>query len=292
MYDTWMIRLFKTLWAALYNMFNDLSIDISGYIAYTSLLALFPFLMLVISVATYFGTGELTESALQQFYSVLPPEVVGAISPIVQEITEQQSGRILTLSLLAIFWISSSSIEAVREGINHAYGITERRSFLFRRVQAVFFVILASGSFLLASLLLIVLPVGLEIWQHLEVYFKKLPNLPESLGLHMSILKLISAYLLIMLSFVGMYKWLPNRKNTIGECLPGAAISSGLWILSAALFSLYLQNFARYDVIYGSLGGIIVTLIFFQITASLILYGAHFNRALNGINDPRVMYKS
>lgn len=284
MYDTYMIRFFRTLWTALYNMFNDLSIDISGYIAYTCLLALFPFLMLLLSLASYLGTSDIVHTAIQQFYSVLPPEVAEAIAHVVQEITQHPPSSILTLAVVAIVWISSSSIEAIREGINHAYGITEKRSFIFRRLQAIFIVILAWAAFLLASLLLIILPVGLEVWQYLERYIEKIPDLPEQLGLHINFARLLGAYIAIMLSMVGMYKWLPNRRNTLSECLPGAALSSGLWIFAAGLFSLYLQNFARYDVIYGSLGGIIVTLIFFQITAALILFGAHFNRALKRIN--------
>lgn len=279
-----MINFFKTFWLALYRLFNDLSIDISGYIAYTCLLALFPFLMLIVSLAGYFGTEESIQAAIQQFYTVLPPEVVKGISPIVGEVTQTSHGSVLTIAILIILWISSSSIEAVREGLNHAYGIEERRSILYRRLQAMLFVISGSMAFLVASLILIVLPVGLEVWQYLETYMDKIPDLPEKLGLQVNLLRLMSAFFAIMVSMLGMYKWLPYHKISVKDCLPGAAVASGLWILSAGLFSLYLQNFARYDLFYGSLGGIVVALIFFHITASLILFGAHFNRELKGKN--------
>jgi membrane protein len=272
--------LMKALWRAFYNLFNDLSIDISGYIAYTTLLAIFPFLMLLVSLAGYVGTTEAVQAALQQFYSILPSQVTTAISPVITEVTNTTPSGFLTVLIVVILWISSSSIEAIRRGLNHSYNVEEKRSIIQRRAQAILFVVIGSATFLLASFVLIVLPVGLEIWQHLEVYIEKLPNLPERLGVKIDILRLIGAYGAILITMVTMYRWLPYHKIKISHCLPGALVSSALWIMMAGLFSLYLQNFARYDVLYGSLGGIVVTLIFFHITAILILYGAHVNRVL------------
>ncbi len=126
-------------------MFHDLSIDIAGYIAYTSLLALFPFIMLLVSIAGYVGTTEAVQATIQQFYTVLPAQIVSAISPIINEITiEHPPTGVLTLLILVILWVSSSSIEAIREGLNHAYGIHERRSIFYRRSQAILFVLLGS----------------------------------------------------------------------------------------------------------------------------------------------------
>jgi membrane protein len=179
-----------------------------------------------------------------------------------------------------IFWISSSAIEAIREGLNHAYKVQEHRSFIYRRLQALLFVVLGSTAFLLASFVLIILPVSLEIWQFMNIYLDKIPVLPHEIETKISILRLIGAYISILVSTLAMYRWLPYHQIRLGHCLPGAMLSSGLWIIMAASFSLYLQNFARYDLFYGSLGGIVVTLLFFHLTAMLILYGAHFNRAL------------
>ncbi len=274
----------KALWNALYTMFNDLSIDIAGYIAYTCLLALFPFLLLLVSLAGYLGTTEAVQISIHQLYSLLPPEAVSGISPIIIEVTTAPHKSFLTLAIIVILWISSSSIEALREGLNHAYGIHETRSIFYRRTQAILFVAFGSVMFLIASFVLIILPVGLEIWQYMEIYIEKIPDLPEHLGLRINFLRLIGAYFAIMTSMVAMYKWLPQHKIKINDCVPGALISSMLWILMAGLFSLYLQNFARYDLFYGSLGGIIVTLIFFHMTAILILYGAHINRELKAKN--------
>jgi membrane protein len=275
-----MKRIIVVLWKAAYNFFDSLSIDISGYIAYTSFLALFPFIMLLVSLAGYLGTTEETQSAIIQFYTLIPPQVVEAISPIIKEVTHEPAHGRLTALILIILWISSSSIEAIREGLNHAYGIQEKRSFYYRRLQAILFVLLGSGAFFMASFILIILPVGLEIINYLEKYLGKIPDLPELSNLWNTLIPVLSAYMIIFTTMVTMYRWLPYHKIKIRYCLPGALISSALWILMAALFSLYLQNFARYDILYGSLGGMIITLVFFQITAVLILYGAHINRVL------------
>lgn len=276
-----MIKTLKALWRALHSMFFDLSIDIAGYIAYTCLLALFPFLILLVLAAGYVGTTEAAQVTIQQFYTVLPAEIVTAISPIINEVTNKPPSSVFTVVILIILWISSSSIEAIREGLNHAYDIKETRSIFYRRPQAILFVILASITFLLASFVLIILPIAADIWHYLEKYLDKVPILGEQLvHSNVSIIGLFGSYFAILISMAAMYKWLPQHKIKFSSCLPGAFISSSLWILMAAVFSLYLRSFARYDILYGSLGGIIVTLIFFHITAILILYGAHFNRAL------------
>jgi membrane protein len=275
-----MKKILITLWKALYNLFNDLSVDISGYIAYTSLLAIFPFLMLLVSLAGYLGTVEAVQTSIHQFYTILPTQVSSAIAPVIQEVTSTPPSGYLIVLVGIILWISSSSVEAIREGINHAYKVHEKRSYFYRRIQAILFVLLGSFTFLLASFILIFLPVGLEVWQLLEPYFEHLPDLPDKLGLKINLLQLMGAYGAIFLAMISMYRWLPYHKISLSHCLPGAMISSALWIMSAGLFSLYLQNFARYDVLYGSLGGIVITLVFFQITALLILYGAHINRVL------------
>lgn len=276
-----MIKFLKTLWQALLNMFNDLSIDIAGYIAYTSLLALFPFIMLLLSLAGYMGATENVKLAIQQFYEVLPEQIVHVISPIINDITLHPPSGVLTILIIAILWISSSSIEAIREGLNHAYLLKERRSFFMRRAQAIVFVILGSCAFLLASTLLIFLPIAFDLWFYIGPYLRKIPSIPQEYGFKTNNYALLGAFLVIFFSLISMYRWLPYHKIKLGHTLPGALVSSSLWIMMAGLFSLYLRNIAQYDLIYGSLGGVIVTLIFFHLTAMLILYGAHINRVLN-----------
>lgn len=275
-----MINFIKTLGQALYNLCYDLSIDIAGYIAYMSFLALFPFLIMLVSIAGYVGNTDAAQLMINEFYQVLPQEVVEAISPIIREVTEHPPTGILTIAIIGILWISSSGIEALRLGLNHAYGIAEKRSFYWRRFQSIFFVLIGSLSFLIATVILIILPILLKLWQYIEVYLAYVPDLPITLGIGADFLRLLSAYCAVLIGILMIYKWLPHHKVRFKACLPGALIASGLWIVLAGLFSLYLQNFARYDILYGSLGGMIVTLIFFHLSALLILYGAHVNKMI------------
>lgn len=275
-----MTLLIKAFWRSLSNIFHDITIDIAGYIAYMSFLALFPFLILLMLLAGYIGTLDAAQLTIQEIYQVLPQEVVKEIAPIITEVTERPQGGIITIAIIAILWISSSSVEAFRLGLNHAYDLKENRSFFSRRLQSLIFVLLGALSFLIAVGILIILPVLLKLWQLIETYLPYVPDLPGELGAPLNLIRVVAAYTAVLVWITLNYKWLPHHKITLAQCLPGALIASFLWIIAAGLFSIYLQNLARYDILYGSLGGVVITLVFFHISATLILLGGHINKEL------------
>lgn len=266
---------------AIWNILNDITVDIAGYIAYMSFLALFPFLILLMLLASYIGSMEAAQLTIQEFFQVLPPQVVEAISPIIQEVTQSPQASVITIAIVAILWISTSSIEALRVGLNHAYQLHEERSFFFRRFQSLVFVMIGALSFIFALVLLVLLPLLLQLWQYIEEHLKYVPDLPSEISSRLNMIRVITAYSAVLIWTTLNYKFLPNHKVKLSDCLTGAIIASFLWLIAAGLFSLYLQNIARYDVLYGSLGGVVVTLIFFHISASLVLLGGHINKELS-----------
>jgi membrane protein len=92
-------------------------------------------------------------------------------------------------------------------------------------------------------------------------------------------LRYLIAISLLYLVVALLYRWLPSRHLPRREILPGAAVTVLLWVLLASLFSFYLQNLARFTVTYGSLGGIVITLMFFYLSALIFIFGAELNSA-------------
>ena len=276
-----MNKMLNTFKQSVINIYNDLTIDIAGYIAYMLFLALFPFLILLMGLAGYIGTTQAAQTTISEIYQILPLQVVTEISPIISEVTQHvPQGGYIFIAAVFILWISTSSVEALRVGLNHAYKLNEERSFFFRRSQSLLFILLGSVFFLFAVGILVIFPLLLSFWHDIEKYLPSLPHLPSKLTIPFDIARIIVAYITVVIWFMVSYKWLPSHKIQLKKCLPGAFITGFLWLLAVGLYSIYLRDFARYDVLYGSLGGVIVTLIFFHISATVFLLGAHINKEL------------
>ena len=277
-----MIKIIDALKRSIFNIYNDITLEIAGYVAYMAFLALFPFFILLMMLAGYIGTTHVATTALSEIYKILPQEVVKEISPIVSEVTQHSpQGGYIIIVILTILWISSSGVEAVRMGLNHVYKLKENRSFVFRRSQSLIFVLVGSISFFMGIGILIIIPFLLELWHMIEVHLPNFPQLPAYFfETTFNVIRVLIAYSAVLIWFTTSYKWLPNHQVDLVKCIPGATIASILWILAVGLFSVYIRSFARYNIYYGSLGGVIVTLLFFQISASIFLFGGQINKEL------------
>jgi membrane protein len=178
----------------------------------------------------------------------------------------------MTISILAAIWATSSGIEALREALNIAYGVEEPRSIWFCRLQSLAFTIIFSIAIVLVMLVLVIGPV---LWS----YLVPLLDVPWEWGWFYEALRYFVAVALIYVVVALLYRWLPSRHLPRREILPGAAVTVVLWVTLASLFSLYLRNIGRFSVTYGSLGGIVITLLFFYFSAVIFIFGAEINSA-------------
>tara|TARA_R110002095_G_scaffold11019_1_gene15819 strand:- start:153 stop:962 length:810 start_codon:yes stop_codon:yes gene_type:complete len=257
----------------LYSFKNDL-LENAGYVAYMVLLAFFPFLIFLVSVAGLMGQSREAIGLIEQFYTHLPQEIVQVISPIVKGVIASPLKKIITFSLIGILWVSSSGIEAIRLSLNKAYEYTESRNILILRAQSIGFVILGVVALMAISTLTFIIPPLLHLLP------SEIANNIPTFNLYWP-LSLLLNILILSGIFKGLYHWLPNHSKKPYRSWPGAFLAAVLWSLFAALFSTYLKNFGNYQVLYGSLGGIIIALFFIHLSAFLILLGAQFNRELN-----------
>jgi membrane protein len=238
--------------------------ELSGYIAYASLLAFFPFLIFLVALANALSTPETLEHLIQQIYQTTPQEIAQTIVPIIQEVTTFSHSTVLTISLLGMLWIASSGVEALRVGLNRAYRCQETRHYLHCKIISFGYVVLFAVAVIIVLGTSVVLPLA-------DQFYKFQLGMVGSLiqyGLGGSILSLI-------LSFI--YSHLPCRKLLLRKQLLGACFAAFSWLFVAETFSSYIHYFTRYSVIYGSLSGVVITLFFFQLSAYLILLGAQIN---------------
>jgi membrane protein len=252
-------------------MYDD-GMENAGYIAFTALLALFPFLIFLAALAGFLGELEAAEIFVLNLFELVPRDVAETLRPAVDEVLNTRAGGLLTVGILVTIWVASTAIEALRTGLNRAYGVGEWRPIWWRRLQAIAFVVVAALALFLISLTVLLGPI---IWAVLGW----VAYLQLSQSTWVLLLRTVIAVVVLFGAVLILHYYLPNTRERARDLLPGVLATVVLWVISAYVFSWYLGTLADYSLTYGSLGGVIITLVFFYLAAFLFLYGAELNAA-------------
>jgi membrane protein len=256
--------------------------ELSGYIAFTAILALFPFLIFLTALAGFLGDAASADRIIATLFDLAPPEVAQVLAPILRDVLTHQHGGLLTVSILFALWTASSGVEALRTLLNRCYEVTETRPVWQTRPVSVVIVVGGAGLALILSVMLVLGPV---IW---KVTTDVIP-ISGAWFVPWIVLRYGLAAVLVSACLVGLHRLLPNCHQPMRRVWPGAAITALLWLASAALFSVYVDDFASYSVTYGSLGGVIMTLMFFYFSAIIFGFGAELNAAFARLEPDRVL---
>nr|WP_321443095.1 YihY/virulence factor BrkB family protein [uncultured Cohaesibacter sp.] len=245
-------------------------IALASNIAFSILLSLFPFLLIITGVTVWAGGPELGK-ILQELLTFLLPEPIALIlQPDVDAVISERTGSLLSLSLLIFLVTLTSMVESLREGLNRAYGYYERRSILSRRAMGLVAVI---GAILVMVAVAAGLFVAPLVWKIAQ------PHLPwlQDFQVTFDVVRLGIALPILTAFLVASHRWLPMRVIEWNDLWPGVLTTLVLWWVTAEAYSYYLSHFAQYAKIYAGLAGVVATLIFLQIISMIFLFGAEVN---------------
>jgi membrane protein len=258
-----MKRVIVNLYQAIVKMIDHDGIEHSGYMSFMVLLSIFPFFVFILAFTGFFGASELGEKFIQLALENMPAQSIDSIRNRIKELMTTPPQGLLTLAIVGSIWTSSSFVECLRTILNRVYQIKSPPNYFLRRMLSIAQFLFISTMISLTMLLLIIIPIGLQ----------KLPSFMRMIEDYKTILN-FSRYLLIFLSLFitvcSLYYLIPNVKLKFSEVIPGA-------FLSGYSLSTYLVYYNQLNIIYGSLGSIIVTLIFFYIVNMIFILGAEFN---------------
>ncbi|WP_237155182.1 YihY/virulence factor BrkB family protein [Oryzibacter oryziterrae] len=246
---------------------------IASHVALSSLMALFPFLIFLTAVAAFFDLSELSQTVVKILFDSIPQAIAAPIAREVQNVLLVPRRDILTIGVALAIWFASSGVEALRVGLNRAYGTTENRNFIFLRLESMAFVLVGTVVLLTLAFLVILMPV---IWST-TVHF--LPRLSAFGGW----LDLTRYGVTAVVASVGLlvgHLWLPAGRRRLTDVLPGIALTLMAWIGGAYGFSLYLADFANYASTYAGLAGVMTAIVFLYLIAVILLMGATVNAAI------------
>lgn len=235
------------------------------------ILSLFPALVLLLSIIRY--TPLDVHSLLGFLEGIIPEALLPEAELLIVSTYENTTGAVVSLSVITALWSASRGIYGLITGLNVIYRVPEQRSFLQIRLLSVLY----TFAFLLVLLLTLVLHVFgtglLELMAGSTIpFFRFLSGVVD-----------LRFFLLVFLQtalFAAMFMALPNRKNTLGDSLPGAFLASIGWLVFSHIFSLYVENFPTYSRIYGSVYAVALSMLWLYCCISIVFYGGILNRIL------------
>lgn len=278
-------RIVRPFFQASAGFLQDDGLMMAGHLAFVSMLAFFPFLIFLVALAGFLGRTDAGAELVAVLLYIMPPAVSDVVGPPVNAVIENPRGDLLTFGIVATIWTAGSGIEALRRVLNRALSVREYRPIWRTRAKSMSFVVMFAGIIVIGLTLLIVGPVAYG-------YVSDFLNLPESWADAFAGVRFGATPFSFLLVVVILYQFLPAQRLKLRHTVPGAVLVIVLWISAAIGFSRYLAVMGSYDVTYGSLGGMIITMIFFYIVGAIFIWGAEFNAALAHIYEARQAEKN
>ncbi|HEY3706215.1 MAG TPA: YihY/virulence factor BrkB family protein [Terracidiphilus sp.] len=257
----------------------DRLFSIAAELGFYFLFALFPALICATTILGFMALSgtEIYRRLLEYMALVVPHAALGTVLQTFNQTTTHATTGKLTLGLLVAIWSASVGISAVQDAINAVYKITERRSYIKARLQAIALTMLVICTVTLGLASMFAGDL-LSAWVGHHVHGR---ILDYSTVLVVRICGWIVAAIFLALTFAAVYYWAPDlRKRQWHWITPGAALGVVGWLLASLGFRIYLHFFDSYTVTYGSLGTVVVLLMWFYITGLMLLLGAEFNSEL------------
>jgi membrane protein len=248
---------------------------IASHIALSILLALFPFLILVTSLAaSFFGSTELADEVARLLLDTWPNEVAAPIAQEIRVVLTTTRGDLLTISVALAIYFASSGIESLRIGLNRAYGMAERRSWLLLRLEAIAYVLIGAIALLAMAFLIVLGPLLFATASRFA------PALAQ-FEWNITVARYAVATVALIVALIVAHKWLPAGRRKFAEIAPGIVATLALWLAGGMLFGRYLAEFPSiYVSYYAGLASAMIALVFLYLTASIFVFGGELNAAI------------
>jgi membrane protein len=248
----------------------DNCLNLAAQLSYYFFLALFPALLVLIAIISYFPVHDLMNTIVATLGRVAPVEVLQIVQDQIANIAQGKNGGLLTIGVLGAIWSSSSAITAIVSALNEAYDITESRPWWKVRIIAIALTVTVALFIVVATALVLVGPTLAEkvaAWFHLGAPFEWT----------WKILQWPIVFLLVALGIAIVFYFAPDAEQRFIWITPGSVFATALWLLISLGFKLYIQNFTSYNATYGAIGGVIVLMLWFYVSSLAILVGAELN---------------
>lgn len=254
----------------------DGCLGIAKAAAYSGLLGLFPVLTSITAILVQANASAVSVRMAQFLFDVVPP---GTEELIIQSVTVRGARPVLVIVVAALLsvWGASGLIASLMEGFQAAYKLPSGRPMVRQRLVAIMLVFGTVIPAVFASTLVL---FGDRTERELFRWLGILGDEAQMRGwvsLISSATRLLVEFSAVALVMAVMYYFGPNRKQRWRNVWPGALLATAFWLLTTQAFTWYVRNLANYNVLYGSIGGVIAMLVWMYLLSAIALFGCEFN---------------
>jgi len=274
------VALKRILYDALGHFNDDDGWSMASHLSITALVALFPFLIFATTLASFLGAEGFADDIVHIVFDTWPEQIAAPISREVVNVLTVQRSDLLTYGVLAAAFFASNGIESLRTALNRAYRVTETRSFVYRRVQSLAFVFIATFGILVISVLLVFAPIIVRVG------LANFPGLEAYLGT-ITLWRYVIASTVIVVTLVAVHYWLPAGKRRLVDMVPGIIFTLVGWLVGSTVFAAYLDNFSNYVTTYAGLASIMIAVVFLYIISMIFILGGELNAAISRFLEAR-----
>lgn len=256
-----------------YSEINSKSAEIAFYL----LLSLFPFLLFTINVLAYIPIIQINRY-IDILKNIMPEGAFYITSSIIYSAIDNRSFSLVISSFFLTIWTSSRAVRGLIRSINKAYNVNETRSY---------FKVLKIAMIFTIMLLLLIFSsmIFLVFGERLGHFLLKYIGVDKVLINVWNIWRYLIGISTMIVIFLSLYIYTPNKKVVLKDAMPGSVIATLSWFIISYVYSYYARHFANYEVIYGSIGGIIILITWMYLSSWAILIGAEINAKLYYIRN-------
>ncbi len=267
----------------IYCRFQDDEVPaLSAQLTFYLTLSFFPFLIFVLTILNY--TPISSEIFLSLLSNLLPKETYYLVYHTIKETVSTSNRTLLPFGMVTTLWSASNGVNSVIRGLNKAYDEEETRSFFRLRGISLIFTIVLSITILLSSALIV-------FGRYIGIFMATHLGFNHSVSSVWNTFRQIIMITTIFVVLLFLYKYMPNRELLYRDVLPGTIFSTFFWFVLSNLFSKYIENFGKYNIMYGSIAGIIILLLWIYMSSIVLLLGGEINGVIlfakNGKVKPR-----
>lgn len=242
--------------------------SLASQLAYNLLLAMFPFIIFLFTLVGYSSVNS--RDIMNILRDFIPKDAYLLVQKTVREIADTKNSGLLSLSIVFAVWSAASGINAVIKGVNKAYNEKESRGFIKVQLISIIFTI----AFAFVTMLTVVLLVLGQVNGYFLIKFFGYSNY---FGFVWYILRFVIIMAIMILIFSGLYIYGPCKRHSFKKVLPGSVFAAVGWIVASLGFSFYVNNFGNYASVYGSIGAVIVLMLWLLLSSFMIILGGEIN---------------
>ncbi|TBU84827.1 YihY/virulence factor BrkB family protein [Phytopseudomonas dryadis] len=271
------VSLFQVIKTTVTDFVDDELPTYASALAFQMFFSLFPFLLFLVALISLLDMQPFFDWLRQQAELVLPQSTVELVNPIIDQLQTQKAG-LFSVGILVALWTASSAVRSVMDAMNKAYGVKEGRPAWKRFPLSLLYTVAIAATLLMAAALMVLGPQVMS-W------------LAQQIGIEQIVVTLWAwlrwpvAVFLLMIVVAAVYYVAPDVEQRFRFITPGSALAVVVWIAASVGFGYYAQNFANYNATYGSIGAIIVFLLYLYISAAVLLFGAELNAVIEHLSS-------